>query len=340
MSGDYLERSSIMSYNTFFLWVGDTIGWLLSFAVFFRASSQFPNGALDPSRWPAFSLTIALIVVTALTLSSWSTRIFIPFLPRADAATPRFGPREFIRDFMRALSNRNYVVLLVGMFFLSLMTGVRGGLWLYAASFFWKLDNDQISFFVIGSLAGYVFGSFAVTRLHKRFDKRWTGMVALIVYCIGPAVPLALGWLGILSAETPGLIIILVGFSILQHAPYSIMTTTVYSALADIADENELKFGLRQEGVLYAARTLFARVDQAIGTALAGWVLSVIAFPARASPGAVPDTVLTSLAAAFVLSTVPGLIAAIFYGMLRVTQETHDATKAALLERRRAATAI
>ena len=112
------------------------------------------------------------------------------------------------------------------------------------------------------------------------------------------------------------------------------MTTTVYSALADIADENELKFGVRQEGILYAARTLFARVDQAIGTALAGWVLSVIAFPAKAVPGEVPQAVLMSLAAAFVLSTIPGLIAAIFYGMLRVTRETFDTTRAALADRR------
>ena len=29
MSEDYLERSSIMSVNTFFLWIGDTAGWLL-----------------------------------------------------------------------------------------------------------------------------------------------------------------------------------------------------------------------------------------------------------------------------------------------------------------------
>ena len=114
------------------------------------------------------------------------------------------------------------------------------------------------------------------------------------------------------------------------------MTTTIYSALADIADENELKYGIRQEGILYSTRTLFARVDQALGTALAGFVLSIIAFPAKATPGEVPQSVLMALALAFILSTIPGLIAAIFYGMLRVTRVTHDATKAALLLKRKA----
>lgn len=334
LSDDYIERTNIMSWNMFFLWLGDTAGWLLSFAVFFRATTEFPNGALDPDRWPAFSITIAIVVMLCLFASSWFTRSRIPYLPVRKPETPKFGGREFLRDLGRALSNRSYVVLLIGFFFLSLMSGIRNGLWIYTATFFWRLTNDQISFFVIGSLAGYVFGSFAVTALHRRFDKRWTGMAALAVYCIGPAIPLALGWAGILGPETPWLVAILIAFSTLQHAPYSIMTTTIYSALADIADENELKYGLRQEGVLYSTRTLFAKIDQAIGTALAGWVLTYIAFPAKAVPGQVPEGVLMGLAAAFVLSTIPGLCAVIFYGMLGVSKESYAATQAALADRR------
>lgn len=337
LSDDYLERTNVMSWNMFFLWIGDTAGWLLSFAVFFRATEAFPNGALDPSRWPAFSITVALIIIVCLFMSSWFTRSRIPHLPVRGPGTPPFGGREFIRDLGRALSNRSYVVLLIGFFFLSLMSGIRNGLWIYTATFFWRLDNSQISLFVIGSLAGYVFGAFAVTRLHARFDKRWTGMAALLVYCVGPAIPLALGWLGILGPGTPGLVAILIAFSTLQHAPYSIMTTTIYSALADIADENELRYGIRQEGVLFSTRTLFAKVDQAVGTALAGWVLAVIAFPTKAMPGQVAPDVLAGLAAAFVLSTIPGLLAVLFYGMLRVSRESHARTQAALADRRESA---
>ncbi len=340
MSDDYLGRSSIMSYNTFFLWIGDTLGWVLSFAWFFRATQEFANGALDASRYPLFAASFSVLIIFVFASSSWWTRRFIPHLPQTQPDAPRFSARGFVRDFRQALGNRNYVVLLIGMFFLSLMSGVRGGLWFYGASYFWQIDNSQISLFAIGSFAGYLFGAFAVTKLHDRFDKRWTGMIAVIVYCVGPALPLLLGYLGILSPQTPYLLWILIAFSVLQHAPYSIMTTTVYSALADIADENEAKYGVRQEGILYAARTLFARVDQAVGTALAGWVLSVIAFPAKAVPGEVPQVVLMALAGAFVLSTIPGLIAAVFYGMLRVTRETFDNTRAVIAERHADAAAV
>ena len=333
-SDDYLERSSVMAYNTFCLWLGDTLGWILSFRVFFAATNEFPNGALDPARWPVFSMTVAITIILLLGYSSWSTRGRIRYLPKRAVDTPGFSGRELFRDVGRTLANRNYVVLLLGLFFISLMTGVRGGLWLYGASYFWRLTNDQISFFAIGSFAGYLFAAFVVKRLHARFDKRWTGAFALLLYTIGPAIPLGLGWLGVLSPNTPDLLAILIAFSVLQHAPYSVMTTTIYSALADIADELELKYGMRQEGILYSTRTFFGRVDQALGTALAGWVLTLIAFPSKAVPGHIDNAVLMGLAAAFVLSTIPGLIATIFYGMLRITRSTHDTTRKALVARK------
>ena len=47
------------------------------------------------------------------------------------------------------------------------------------------------------------------------------------------------------------------------------------------------------------------------------------------------------LAASWVLSVIPGLIAAIFYGMLNVTRATHDATRSAIdAQKRQAAGAI
>ena len=338
MSDDYLERTSIMGFNTVCLWLGDTIAWVLSFRFFFSSSAEFKNGALDPSRWPAFSASFGIAILLLLSYSSWSTRKFIPYLPKPAETAAKFGLTEWFRDAGRALSNRNYVVLLLGLFFLSMMIGVRSGLSLYTLSYFWQLNNDQIGLFVIGSFCGYAFAATVVKRVHARFEKRWTGVFAVALYAIGPALAPLLGWLGIISHETAGIMWIVMGLGALGHMAYSLMTTTVYSALADIADENELKYGIRQEGVLYSTRTFFARIDQALGTALAGWVLAIIAFPAKAIPGEVDPGVLSNLALATVLSTIPGLFAAASYAFLRVTRETHDATRAALDAKKQAQT--
>jgi glycoside/pentoside/hexuronide:cation symporter, GPH family len=107
------------------------------------------------------------------------------------------------------------------------------------------------------------------------------------------------------------------------------------SALADIADENELLYGLRQEGVLYSTRALAAKVDQALGAALAGFALTAINFPKKAQPGQVDYDAVWNLAMVDgVLAAIPGLIAAVCYARYAITREKHDATRLALAAKR------
>ena len=338
LSSDYIERTRVMSYNTFFLWAGDTACWLATFGLFFRATAHFPNGALDPTRYRGFSTTIAGLVIVILFSCTWFTRRRIPFLPQPAAGTRGFSPRAFFGDVRQALSNRNYVVILASMLCLSLMQGVRGGLWIYTATYYWQLGNNQILWFASGSFIAYFCAAGLVAPFHRRFDKRTTGAWATALYCVGPALPLALGYFGVLSAATPHLLVILIAFALLQHFPYSLITTTIYSMLADITDENEVRFGVRQEGVFFSTQTFFARIDQAIGAALAGWTLSLIAFPAGAVPGHVAAPVLAGLALAFTASTLPGLVAAWVLTRLRSTRATNAAARRELQSRGQAAT--
>src|SRR5690606_3669128 len=115
----------------------------------------------------------------------------------------------------------------------------------------------------------------------------------------------------------------------------SVMSISVMSMLADVADENEPRFGVRQEGILYSTRALSAKIDQAIGTLLAGWVLLIIAFPEKARPGQVDEGVLYNLAAwDGILAAIPGVIAAFCYGRYRIDKASYEATRAALAARR------
>lgn len=333
LSNDYLERTSVMNYNTFCLWIGDALGMVIALRVFFAPRSGFANGALDPASYPPYAFFMAGSILVLLFFSSWWTRSRIALLPAPDEPMERLTLRRFAGDLRVVLVHRNYVVLLIALLFTSVMIGTRNGLGFYASAYYWQLTNDQISWFTLGSAGGYILGGLVVKHMHQRFDKRWTGAAASLGYATLPAIPLALGYLGIIKPTTPGLLTILIALAVLQYAPYSIVSTTVRSALADIADEIELKHGVRQEGLLFAARTFFQRIDTALGTALAGWVLSLVAFPAKAIPGHIDKATLQGLAAAYVLATIPGLGAALFYTMLRVTRDTHDATRAAIAER-------
>src|SRR5690606_9948012 len=146
---------------------------------------------------------------------------------------------------------------------------------IYTNTSYWELSTHDLSYFVIGSFFGFLTAFVVSARLHGKYDKKKTMIVSAIVYAIAPAVPLVLGMMGILTPTTPGILPILIASTIFSWGAVSVMTISMMSALADIADENELKFGVRQEGVLYATRSLFAKIDAAIGTALAGIVLGL-----------------------------------------------------------------
>jgi Na+/melibiose symporter-like transporter len=113
------------------------------------------------------------------------------------------------------------------------------------------------------------------------------------------------------------------------------------SALADVADENELKFGLRQEGILYSTRALFSKLDVAIGSALAGAFLTFAAFPQKATPGQVDPAIIERLGWFFgPILTIPGLIAACLYAQYRITKASHAETRAQIEELRTRRNAI
>jgi len=337
LSRDYTERSKVMSYNSFFTWAGAAATTWIALSYFFKATPEYPRGLLNPEPYGAFSVIMGGIALLLLAASAWFTRDRIPYLPKPAENLPKYSPLEFFKDMGKAFANINYVWLLVAYFFLSMMIGLRGGLHLYTNTYYWGLGSEQIRFFVIGSFAGYLSAFLFAAALHGKFDKKATIIVSAIVYALAPSVPILMGFAGMLTPQTPNLLAILIAFSVLSYGAASVLSISIMSALADIADENELKFGLRQEGVLYSTRALFAKVDQAIGAALAGFVLTLISFPVRAQVGEVPAQVIWDLALwDGVLAGIPGFIAVFFYARYKITRASYEETKAALAERRAA----
>ncbi len=340
LSSNYVERSKVMAYNAFFTWAGAALTTVIALRVFFKRTEEYPRGLLNPEAWSPYALVMGSVAFVILLASALLTHDRVKHLPQPAKDTPAFSLLTFFRDVKSAFTNINYVWLLVGFFFLSVTLGLRTVLHVYVNTFFWGLDSEELSFFVIGTFFGYATAFLMAARLHGRFDKKKTMIVAAASYGVIPAIPILMGLLGFWNHETPFIVPILIVFAALSSGALSMLSISVMSALADVADENEARHGLRQEGVLYSTRTLFAKVDQAIGTALAGLVLTYIAFPEKAVPGEVSLEVLKKLALwDGIIAAVPAIIAAYFYGRYRITRASYETTRAAITARRTAAAA-
>jgi Na+/melibiose symporter-like transporter len=336
LSRSYTERSRVMSYNNFFGWIGGAGSYWAALTFAFGATAEYANGLLNPHAYPGFAATAAVIVAVILYASAWFTRDRIPTLPKTPEDLPAFGLRTFFADLLAALSNRNYLFLLLGFFFLSVMLGVRSGLGLYVNTYYWELVPSQIRYFVIGTFVGYVTGFAFTTIIHRRFDKRVTIVVTAIALSVFPAMPVILrmiGWFPDNHAEA--LLPVFIVFSALGSASGSILNISVMSALSDVADENELRIGHRQEGILYSARSFFAKADQALGHFIAGVSLDLIGFPQRAKPGTVDAETLWYLGIVDSPATVvPGLIACAFYARYRIDRARHEEMQRGLAAKR------
>lgn len=337
LSSSYVERSKVMAYNSFFTWAGGALTTIIALRIFFKRTPEYPRGLLNPEAWSPYAIVMGTVAFTILLASAFLTHDRIKHLPQPAKDTPRFSLAAFFKDVLWALTNINYVWLLIGFFFLSITLGLRTVLHVYVNTFYWGLDSEELSFFVIGTFAGYATAFLFAARMHGKFDKKATMIAAAVSYGVIPMIPIAMGLMGFWSHETPGIVPILIVFSALSYGALSVLSISVMSALADVADENEAKHGVRQEGVLYSTRTLFAKVDQAVGTALAGLVLTLIAFPEKAKPGQVGPEVLHNLALwDGVIAGVPAVLAAVFYGRYRITRASYAKTREAIAARRAA----
>lgn len=334
LSSSYVERSRVMSWNNFALWFGGTAITLISLNVFFRTTPEYPLGLLNPDAYLPFSLLAACLTMIILFCSAWFTRDQIPHLPQPPLDQPGFSVLEFFRDVRKVLANRNYLWLLIALFSLSVTAGVRDSLLLYVNVYFWGFSTEAVSLFTIGSFIGYLLGFVFTARLHAIWGKRRVMVWSAVGNAFFPALGIMLYFAGLMVPKgDPWLLPVLIAISVGTWATSAALNISAMSALADIADENEVRYGIRQEGILYSTRAVFAKLDYAIGTAIAGGVLTLIAFPTKADPGRIDPLVVDQLGYVFgPIAMIPALIAAIFYAQYNISEQHHAETRRLLAE--------
>ena len=111
----------------------------------YAATAEYANGLLNPDAYPVFSAVAAVIVFFILYTSAWFTRDQIPRLSQPPDDQPKFTLLEFWSDIKAVLANRNYVFLLIALFLLSVMLGVRGAFNLYMNTYYWEFLPAQIA---------------------------------------------------------------------------------------------------------------------------------------------------------------------------------------------------
>ena len=332
LTSDYHERSIVMSYGSIFGVIGGASAFFFGWTWF----GKVEGGTSNPAAYATLAGVVALISAAIIFLSAYFTRDQIPRLPQPPADQERATVRLFLADSFSCLKNSNYATLLLGLLVLSAMFGTRETLNSYLGLFFWELPEKKMRLFGLASPPAFVISFFLTWRLHRWFEKRDAIMGAACLSVFAATTPIVLRLMGAFPPNgAPTLMPWLLFFHFLFYLGFSILTISVMSALADIADDHELSTGRRQEGLFFAARTFFGQLASGLGHLLAGLSIDLINFPKGAKPGQVAEEVLFKLGIVDgPIASIPAVIALFFYARYRITKRRHAEIQRELATRR------
>jgi Na+/melibiose symporter-like transporter len=337
LSDDYRERTVVMSYNALFQVVGGAGAFLLGWTWL----SHAPGGSGVRTGYSGLGAGVAVVSTLTILAAAHFTRDQIPRL-KQPLVRPRQSLLGLLGELRSCLSNRNYLAMVFGMICFGALVGTRETLASYTSLFYWGLPEDKIRLYGLASPPVYILAFFVTARLHDWFDKRRTIIVAMAVMAFAITYPIAARMLGHFPANgSRQLFPALLAFYALGYLAIAVLTISVMSALADIADEHELLTGRRQEGVFYSARTLFGKITAGLGTLCAGAAIDLIHFPQGAKPGEVSADVLYKLGwIDGPIASLPAFIAIFCLARYNIDRRRHAEIQSQLLERRKQAIAL
>lgn len=331
LTKDPNDRSKLFSMNAIFGYVSGALFAFTAWGFFLGGESVLADGTtvpkhLDAASYPPLVLTACALVLGTILLSAWGTKSRIPFLSAPPPSQARMSFVQFYKDLIGAFANRNYAFLIIGFFFFMLSVGLNETYSVFVNTYFWELETREIRWFGLAIAPAVMVGALLAPHIMKVVDRKPALIGALIGIAIFVQLPIDLRLLGLMPENgDPALLPLLLASSAAVMFCLAIGAVAVLSMLGDVADQNDLTHGLRQEGLIYSARAFFAKASNSAGHLIAGVVLDVfVVLPFEAVPGQVDEDVVFRMGlAAGPLMSVGALIAIPIYARYRLTRSEH-----------------
>jgi Na+/melibiose symporter-like transporter len=339
MAQDYVDRTRVFGYSTVFGVIGGYGFWFFAMSVFFATPEDGSHGMYRADQYLPFSLAAGAVVVSTILLCAGFTWKEIPHLhdPQGQAAG---STKNFFKQMMSVFRNPSYVRIIIGLILLTTVVAIEAVFNAFMGVHFWELPTEDLRWLAIAVFLGLPFAFVLAPVLTRAIDKRMTLISCAVVLIINGNFFVCLRlFTDVLPANGDPLIFwCVMSMGLVGGITGPIVLIMINSMFADIADEQELITGERQEGIIYSARSFALKATAAIGGIFGGMALDLIAFPRQAPPGTVePDVI-------FNLGLVAGPLTSVFtfFGLLlflgyRLDQRRVSQIKVELDERRAAA---
>ena len=293
LTDDYRERSTLMTLRWFFFMSGGIAGLLLGFGLFFAG----PEDLMARGQYMPFAVALALIVIGGGLVACRTA-----FATRGREHAPTAEPHSasaFIKELAECLRNPAFRAVLATNILFFVGFGVNSVLGIHANTLFWGLDGDQIRAVTMALFFGLFLGAPLGGLLLSRMEKRSVLILGISVLLICQSAPVLLRLAGFLPFEGDDIANLLTGFSLMAGMFTGCAGIAMNAIGPDVADQHDVLFGTRREGLFAAGNAFANKAASAGGTLVAGLLLGFIALPKQAGAplgaGEAPEHSLTLL---------------------------------------------
>jgi GPH family glycoside/pentoside/hexuronide:cation symporter len=277
LTQDYRERSVVQAYRTVFWIAAYALTMFICLGVFLKGQ----NSLLDRHAYLGLGWTcaaVALILGLVTTFGTFGARP--PMSPKAPGRHGASGGiARLVKEVSDVVHNRSFVVLFLSVLTFWVAQGVANSLWLHTSKYFWQLPPSVLQVIPITGSIGFAVGIPFTALALARFDKLNVAVASLAIISLIQIVPALLRLLHLLPEAGVPLYAVLGGLQLALGCTSTSLGIAFPSMMADAADEHELLFGSRREGLYFAGLTLSAKAASGAGAFVAGLGLDVIGFP-------------------------------------------------------------
>ena len=297
LSTDYTERTVIMTYRMAVGWIGGVIFIFIAYSVIFASPENSSSGLMNREAYDTFALVISTLMFIWMNITAFVTLGQRRFLPQPSDSIPTVTLRDIAQRVITAFGSKNFTLLFSATLISAAVTGTGQFFDIFMNVYFWQFSTDEIAWFSL-SVVGAILSFLTATALQRRFEKHQIMLTCFAAVIILSFMKVLFRFWDIWPENgDPALLWIFVGHTSVAAYFASLLLIMFASMMADLVDEQELRVGLRQEGVFSAGITFAAKTTAGIGLVIGGLILDhLVGLPREADPTMVAQDTLNMLA--------------------------------------------